>query len=157
MQIDLIAGKEVRRRLATLEGRNEPQRDLRRRGEFGAHPTQALASFAALLAGHFIRGFMRGALARGLTRAAFGPNLNFTESPEPTTTVKCRLGDEALALYPGRAPLTRLSQRHNSGNPWRKQAEIWKCLEKSLAAGQTRPGDAGPPNFSSVAGSYCST
>src|SRR5271155_2600205 len=32
----------------------------------------------------------------------------------------------------------------NFGNPWRKQPEIWKCLEKSLAAGQTRPGDARP-------------
>src|SRR5271156_1181527 len=30
------------------------------------------------------------------------------------------------------------------GNPWQKQAEIWKCLEKKLGGGQTRPGDAGP-------------
>src|SRR5271163_2509496 len=30
------------------------------------------------------------------------------------------------------------------GNPWRKQAEIWKCLEKSLEAG-TRRRDAGAP------------
>src|SRR5271168_2678343 len=40
------------------------------------------------------------------------------------------------------------------GNPWQKQAEIWKCLEKKLGGGQTRPGDAGPPNFCLVAPSF---
>jgi hypothetical protein len=28
------------------------------------------------------------------------------------------------------------------GKAWRKQAEIWKCLEKNLGGWQTRPGGA---------------
>src|ERR1700691_1863627 len=33
----------------------------------------------------------------------------------------------------------------NFGKAWRKQAEIWKSLQKRLGGRQTRPGDAGPP------------
>src|ERR1700722_17344569 len=45
------------------------------------------------------------------------------------------------------APMCNTLKSHKTakeffGNPWRKQAEIWKCLEKSLEAG-TRPRDAG--------------
>src|ERR1700730_16273655 len=52
-QIDFVAGEKVRRRLAILEGRNKPKRNVRRRRELEAGPTHALASLAALLPGHF--------------------------------------------------------------------------------------------------------
>ena len=43
----------VRRRPAVFEGRNEPQRNVRRRRQIEARPIQALACLAALLPGHF--------------------------------------------------------------------------------------------------------
>src|SRR5271163_4785970 len=52
-QIDLVAGKKVRRRPAVLAGRNKPKRNARRRRELLARPIQALASLAALFPGHF--------------------------------------------------------------------------------------------------------
>ena len=52
-QIDFVAGEKIRRRLAILEGRNEPHGNVRRSRELEARRIQELASLAALLPGHF--------------------------------------------------------------------------------------------------------